>query len=178
MDGREEEYADCTMDAPTPSSSSHPIFISRHDILYYITVAALFAAILGGTLWYADRNKQLGPSFDPARQAREHPLLKNDIPLAFSGMVKIVDISQKKITMEVLVSTSDGRSETRLVYGIITDDTRFGWFAEPKPGSSGFIKTTFADVTVDQNITVQRVYASQGQKQNEFVLTDVFLHRP
>lgn len=56
------------MDAPTPSSSSHPIFISRHDILYYITVATLFAAILGGTLWYSDRNKQLGPAFDPARQ--------------------------------------------------------------------------------------------------------------
>lgn len=57
------------MDTIFPSLSPNPKPVVGRDIFYYIATFALLAAILGGTLWYADRNKQqVGPVFDSARQ--------------------------------------------------------------------------------------------------------------
>lgn len=55
------------MDTITPSlSNSTPT--SKRYISYSIVAFVLLAAILGGTFWYANQDKQVGPPFDPARQ--------------------------------------------------------------------------------------------------------------
>lgn len=56
------------MDAFTPSLSN-PAPTSRRDVVYAIAILVLLALVLGGTLWYAMKNKpEARPAFDPARQ--------------------------------------------------------------------------------------------------------------
>ncbi len=131
------------MDDNIPSLSK-PVFVSRRDRFYYIAAFALLVAILGGTIWYTDRNKPVnGPDYlktigsvqekAPADIVKQ--ILNRD---HIVGMVK--EVSADSIRIGVTAPVGDIE-----IFGVITPTTKF--YQDGEKTASERTKISATDVT-------------------------------